>query len=374
MSSKHAFLSPSSAYRWLLCAASPVLSQSHEEKTSPAADAGTRKHKLAEAVIRTGSLSLDEDVVAYLDYLYENSHGPLLIEQSVPISSITGEVRATGTADAINIADGTLKIFDFKTGQERVDATRNAQLMIYAAGFYVEYAYMHNIERVELHIVQPPIRNYSVWGCSIEDLEEFITTVKARGHEILEARRNGTIPAYTPGEKQCKHCKVRHVCPALREKALEDFKMIDEEEVVERSQKLPSVSVDDLSSLMERSLLIEIWMKAIKCEVFIQLSRGIQIPRWKLVTGRKGHAKFDEEALQRYVESGQIAAEDVTETVFLSPAKVRKENKKNKPLLALLEPIIYRPDGKPVIARQDDPREAITSIGEAEFEVIEDES
>ncbi len=372
--SKHAFLSPSAAHRWLLCAASPIISQRCEDRPSPAADIGTRKHKLAETVIKTGVPSQDEDVDAYLEYLRRNVSGLMFMEMAVPIDSVTGEKGAVGTADAISIADGTLKIFDFKTGQKRVDATRNSQLMIYAAGFYMKYGYLHKIERTEFHIVQPPIRNYSVWGCSVLELEEFVNVVKSRGHEILQAKANGTIPPYTPGEKQCEYCKARHVCPALREKALEDFTTIDEGEVEAKARQLPSVSVDELSSLMERSLLIEIWAKAIKSEVYNQLSRGIQIPDWKLVAGRKGRAKFDEEVLQRYVESNQIDAMDVMETVFLSPAKVKKLNKKNKALLALIEPIIYQPDGKPTIARQDDPREAITAIGEGEFDVIEDET
>jgi len=51
MADKHAFLPPSDADNWLICAGKPALEEQEPESTSEAAAEGTRKHELAARVL-----------------------------------------------------------------------------------------------------------------------------------------------------------------------------------------------------------------------------------------------------------------------------------------------------------------------------------
>lgn len=73
-------------------------------------------------------------VQAYCDTVWNHvgDTGELFVEQQLDISSVTGEVDAVGTADAIVVRDGELVVIDLKTGRNNVEAKGNHQLIIYA--------------------------------------------------------------------------------------------------------------------------------------------------------------------------------------------------------------------------------------------------
>src|SRR5438093_12672015 len=104
----HALLSPSSAARWLRCPGSVELCKGVAGKGSEYASEGTRAHELAAAILRDVQYEdYDTDMLGYVE-VYTNAiresvadTGTLLIEQSVDISTWTGEAGAKGTADAI---------------------------------------------------------------------------------------------------------------------------------------------------------------------------------------------------------------------------------------------------------------------------------
>lgn len=76
-----------------------------------------------------------------------------IIHGLVPEVTLFYSSNCFGTADAINVRDGVLYIFDLKTGATKTDFR---QLLIYAALFSLEYSsvWEENVADVELRIYQ----------------------------------------------------------------------------------------------------------------------------------------------------------------------------------------------------------------------------
>ena len=158
MPNKHALLSASSAYRWLACPPSALLSAKYEDTSSSYAQEGTAAHALAEYKVLkalgrkaddpTENLDyfneeMDEATDAYAGYVLEQvaeakkaTTDPIvLVEQRVDFSTYVPD--GFGTADALIIADDKLSITDLKYGRGvLVEADHNPQLMCYALGAY----------------------------------------------------------------------------------------------------------------------------------------------------------------------------------------------------------------------------------------------
>jgi hypothetical protein len=152
---QHAVLSASSSDRWIHCPPSVRLSEGFEDKGSDYALEGTCAHALAEYKLRkalgypaqdpTEALAfyneeMEEATDGYVSYVLEKveaakeacSDPVVLVEQRVDYSRWVKQ--GFGTADALIIADGTLRIIDLKYGTGiEVSAEDNPQLKCYSA-------------------------------------------------------------------------------------------------------------------------------------------------------------------------------------------------------------------------------------------------
>lgn len=152
----HAILSASSSDRWLHCPPSARLCETYEDKGSDYAAEGTDAHELCEYKLKR-ALGMDasdptENLTWYNEEMEDCANGyaayilemveaakescadpKVLIEQRVDFSRWVEQ--GFGTADCIIIADGTLRICDYKHGLGvLVDATDNPQMKCYALG------------------------------------------------------------------------------------------------------------------------------------------------------------------------------------------------------------------------------------------------
>lgn len=152
----HAILSASSSDRWLHCPPSARLCETYEDKGSDYAAEGTDAHVLCEYKLKkalgmdasdpTKNLTwyneeMEDCATGYAAYILEMVEATkescadpkVLIEQRVDFSRWVEQ--GFGTADCIIIADGTLRICDYKHGLGvLVDATDNPQMKCYALG------------------------------------------------------------------------------------------------------------------------------------------------------------------------------------------------------------------------------------------------
>jgi hypothetical protein len=93
----------------------------------------------------------------------------------------------------------------------KVDADENPQLMLYALGALNEYGVLGDFDTVTMVIHQPRLNHVSEYSIPVSELLTF-------GDQVRQAagRVRWHNDVLTPGEKQCRFCKAKAVCPALR--------------------------------------------------------------------------------------------------------------------------------------------------------------
>lgn len=377
MSGTHAKLSPSGAHRWMRCPGSVALEAPFPDDSSVFAAEGTLAHLLASDELdgikpareRIGEqhtvdgfdFTVDKVMVAYVeDYVklvreYAEG-GVLLVEQKVPIGHLTGEEGATGTSDAVIVHanEGRLTIVDLKYGMGvRVMAAENEQAMMYALGALERYDQLADFTDVCMVIHQPRLNSVAEHWIRVDDLMAFAKKVQDAAGDVAEAVSVADIGVdsyLTPGEKQCKFCKAKSVCPALQ--AIVD-ETADEEATADDFADLGD---NALAVAMGRVELIEQWCKGVRAEVERRLTKGLDVPGYKLVEGRKGNRAWSNAKDAEKRLSAVLKRDEMYEEKFITPATAEKLLKKDPEGLALLEELTHRPEGKLSVAPVTDKR------------------
>jgi len=368
----HAKLSASGAHRWMACPGSVKAEEGLADRGSSFAQEGTMAHDLMELAMLSGKpcrsfevydTEMADFVQVYVDYV-ESLKEPgdtLLVEERVDFSEwVTG---GFGTADTILVGDHRIHIVDLKYGKGvPVYAERNPQAMLYALGAYAGFGWMGDVKSVKISIVQPRLDNISEWEISVTDLLKF-------GEEARQAAADTLIPnaKKVPGEKQCKFCKAKATCPALykltADTLMADFEQLDE---VKAPHKL---TFEQLRVALERKTLIEAWLQSVEISVKELLLEGVAFEGFKLVEGRSTRRWSDED--QAGALLAQLVGEQKAYTQkLISPAQAEKVLGKTRK--ALIADIVAKPRGAATLARENDPRPAISPV-DADFEALDTE-
>lgn len=434
----HALLSPSSAYTWIECAASTAAQIGQPDESSEYADEGTAAHELAKWCLESGehaedylgttipvgtvviardeqtgesiteprrTFEVDEDMAGYVQLYIDSvrervralelagAQVQLLVEQRLSIEHITGEADARGTSDCVIIAiwpDGRaeLEVRDLKYGRGvEVSVKRNYQAMVYAHAALYEHGEFADFQRVNIVIHQPRIKDSpSEWATTPAELDAWVdeTARPAAQRAMLYVGSESplVLSDFNPGEKQCKFCKAKAVCPALAahvEQTIgEDFDtVVDSLTRGTDAGAADPRNVDLLDNerlgLIYGSLdLIDSWMKAVRGRIEHELLQAHPVPGVKLVAGRRAaRAWNDPEAAEALLKSMRLKQDQMYNFKLISPTQADKLLRQDSPRRwKKVEAQIVQREGRPSVAPDSDSRPALViTPPEDDFEV-----
>lgn len=418
----HALLSPSSAYTWVMCKASTAAQIGQPDDSSEFADDGTASHELARWCLDNGTdasaymgriitvnereFEVDDEraeyVQMYVDGIRERIAAyeltgatvQMFVEQRLSIEHITGEKGAKGTSDCVLVVvwpDGRAEIcvIDLKYGRGvEVSAVNNYQGMIYAAAALHEHGAFVDFADVIIVIHQVRLSEKpNEWEIGARDLTDWVEHVAKPAAEtaMLYVEGAATFPAsladYNPGEKQCKFCKAKAVCPALAAHVeatigadFEDIGDMTDNGIALVADLLTN---DDLGVIYESLDLIDSWAKAVRGRIEYELLAGNAVPGTKLVQGRKGHRKWlSTDEAEALLKSMRLKADQMYDFKVISPTQADKLLSKESPRRwKKVEALITQPNGSPSVAPESDKRPALVIAPVADdFEAVDPNS
>lgn len=353
----HAFLSPSSAHRWLTCTPSVKavadLGASSFNGSVYAAE-GTTAHTVAEAVaalrfgLRTPPFpteditdEMKEHAESYADLLEAllPEDGQVLLEQRV----YPGVPECYGTADAVLIGADVIRVVDFKYGRGvPVEAEQNPQLMLYGLGAAETFGPLTDAELVELVVFQPRLGAMSSWTISVAELRDWRESVVLPAAEAALAG----LGIFRPSEGACRFCPIAGSCVVRAEAQLAlDF-------------PAPAVmTAEQMGDALTVAREMAEWLKALEATA-LERARLEPIPGWKLVnSGGKRTVEKDNvaEAIQTLIDAG-FPADKVARFELRTLAELDRLTKSAGGLKAILGDLLGKTSGRDSLVPEADPR------------------
>ena len=417
----HALLSPSSAKKWLGCAASLACEVGIPNESGAAAVNGTAMHTLSEYAlnaIKDGHQGRDFDVAKFFapvaservvvrnegkgpmviaadeqpgdvlvtdDFVaqvskYVNYCAPIMaaaevveIESRVSLTRILHpgfELNGTkletfGTADFVALLrnpDGTytLIVGDLKTGRHKVTAAENKQMMLYALGLLRKYRLSYDISAVKLFIFQPYAGGADEWDTTPTALEHFAKFASKQALKALDAYQRGK-KGLTPADFRPSNdaCQWCRFSEKCNAKVKAASHTMDEMADIGSLELTPDV----LKSEWDKLPLMRQHIADVEKAMYTHLMAGKPMEGLKLVEGRPGNRAWSDESA---VKSSTDNPDVLYKSVLMSPTEAEKVHKGTE-LWSKLEPLITRKPGQPSIAAADDKRPAWTPVSDEDL-------
>ena len=421
----HALLSPSSAKKWLGCAASLACEVGVPNESGAAAVNGTAMHTMAEKVLKAmnegsygpsfgvetwfmssngnpktvitdygkgdiaasdngqpGNVEITDDFVSQVSK-YVNYCAPIMaaaevveIESRVSLTRILHpgfelngiKLETFGTADFVALLrnpDGTytLIVGDLKTGRHKVSAVENKQEMLYALGLLRKYRLSYDISAVKLFIFQPYAGGADEWDTTPTALEHFAKFASKQALKALDAYQRGK-KGLTPADFRPSNdaCQWCRFSEKCNAKVKAASHTVDEMADIGALELTPDV----LKAEWDKLPLMRQHIADIEKAMYTHLMAGKPMDGLKLVEGRPGNRAWsDTAAVEKAIELLPEHAVMYKQTV-LSPTEAEKALK-GSGFWSTFEPLITRKPGQPSIAAADDKRPAWTPVSDEDL-------
>lgn len=299
-------------------------------------------------------------VQEYVDYVRQLK-GFQMYEQQVDFSPWVPE--GFGTCDALVFNDKTLHVIDLKYGKGvKVAAQDNPQAVLYALGALNDFGDYHDFDNIVITIHQPRIDHVDEWEISKADLLKWGEWISQQAEIALseDAKR-------IPGEKQCNFCRAKPNCKAL-EKLTHDVIKADFDDL-DSLEEPDTLSDKRLAEVLTVKKLINSWLESVEQHLKEKAARGEHVEGFKLVAGRSLRVWSSENKAQDKLT--ELLGDDAFERKLLSVAKAEKAL--GKKLAAEISDLVFKPQGKPALVPESDPRKAI-NVSPDDFELLNDET
>ncbi len=205
------------------------------------------------------------------------------------------------------------------------------------------------------------------------------------------------ITAYTPGEKQCRWCRVGGTCRARAEKNLAtmagDFEDLDSVHAAELRNavaqgpdqndvnqivrvghaKAKAADVQLLDALYPSLDEIDNWVKAVRGEIEKRALAGAKFSTCKLVQGKRGaRAWTDESEAEKLMKGMRLKVDQMYTFKLISPTTADKLLADQPKRWNKLKSFIGQAEGKLSVASIEDKRPAVVVTPPADdFDVVE---
>ena len=293
---------------------------------------------------------------AYLGAKLQDPDAELLIEARLKLSEFIPE--GFGSSDAVLIYGRTLEVFDLKYGKGvKVDAEHNAQMMCYALGAYCGPGETYDIADVRMTIIQPRLRHESSWAITAPDLLNWAHN-RLKPAAQLAFRGEGE---QVPGD-HCRFCKVAAKCRALADYTLR----------VTKEKTEPGVmTLEEIAALLPHFSTIKSWISSVEEFALEAALEGDAIPGYKVVEGRSLRKISDPRKAMELLEGAGFEP-----GAYLKPAELKTITDLEKTLTkkgfkTLLGDLVIKPEGKPTLVEESDPREPYSKAKNDFKDIIE---
>lgn len=383
-------LNASSAATWTRCTAQPhyVVSQA---KHIPPQDTqfsveGTRAHTVVEYLFKGKPLpdyatpEMIKHGGNFVAYCEQFESDWAYSELKVDLFYMPGR---SGYVDWSSFTPDFIDICDYKYGQGvSVSAIENLQMAIYARSAIEQRRVKVSPDtKVRLHIYQPRVKQgerVSMWELTYAELEQFTDDRVVGPSEVIQNRTDDLT--FDPGEKTCQFCPAKTFCglkgyePPFAYQGTMRAQQATKSTPLEALTKgekpmLKSVSetpVDVIVNIINHKAEITAWLNSFEKYGLQLAASGQALPGTKIVKSKGGHRAWKDvdEAKMMFldlVEQGKVDRSQVIEEKLLTPKQAETfefdfDPEKWKEVQAL----IFKPEGKPVLAPLDDPRPAYT--------------
>ena len=337
----HALLGASSAARWMACPPSARLEErcGAPDEGSPWAEEGTAAHAYVELLLRNriGALSnrsfaarmrkvkagghwsdeMRDAVGAYADEVCRawdaaGGRGRAWVEVERRVDLTRWVPGGFGTADAIVMGGGTLRVIDFKYGRGvPVEAEGNPQIRLYALGALEAYGLAMQFSDVAMTICQPRLDSTSTAHMTVGELLAWGDREVAPAARLAWAGEGD----YAPSDEACRWCRAKAACGARARWMLAEAGAGTPDELSATGLPAPETLTDrQVARLLPVLPEIEAWSRDVREWALRQaVDEGREWPGFKLVEGRTRRTIVDQEAaIGAAVEAG-FDADDVAE-------------------------------------------------------------